>query len=134
MQHTGPIIQFGSNDRVKEIFLHLGQPVEVSTEQQLHALWTLTGLITPFYDQLQELSSWCVDHGVNAATANHYIAGMYQALSFAAQKSDPIDFKELARHAETPNGMNEQAGKEIREKGVHHAYSVASDNLLKRFE
>lgn len=59
---------------------------------------------------------------------------MFQALAFAAQQSNPIDFKELAKHAETPNGMNEQAGKEIRDKGTHLAYKVASDNLLKRFE
>jgi pyrroline-5-carboxylate reductase len=134
MQHTGPIILFDSNDTVTELFRHLGEPVEVSTEQQLHALWTLTGIITPFYDQLQQLSSWCIANGVDATTANRYIAGMYQALSFAAQQSEPIDFKELAHHAETPNGMNEQAGKELREKGVHHAYKIACDNLLKRFE
>ena len=111
----------------------MGQPVEVADEQQLHALWTLTGLITPFYDLLQELSSWTVDKGVDTVTANRYIAGMFQALSLAALNSDPIDFKELAKHAETPNGMNEQAGKEIRDKGAHLAYSIASDNLLRRF-
>lgn len=134
MQHTGPIILFDSNDIVTQLFRHLGQPVEVADEQQLHALWTLTGLITPFYDLLQELSSWTVDKGVDAPTANQYIAGMFQALSFAALNSNPINFKDLAKHAETPNGMNEQAGKEIREKGAHHAYRIASDNLLRRFD
>jgi pyrroline-5-carboxylate reductase len=134
MQHTGPIILFDSNDIVTQLFRHLGQPVEVNDEQQLHALWTLTGLITPFYDLLQELSSWTVDKGVDASTANQYIAGMFQALSLAALNSNPINFKDLARHAETPNGMNEQAGKEIREKGAHLAYRIASDNLLRRFD
>jgi pyrroline-5-carboxylate reductase len=134
MQHTGPIILFDSNDIVTQLFRHLGQPVEVNDEQQLHALWTLTGLITPFYDLLQELSNWTVDKGVDASTANQYIAGMFQALSLAALNSNPINFKDLARHAETPNGMNEQAGKEIREKGAHLAYRIASDNLLRRFD
>jgi len=134
MQHTGPILLFQSNNTVTQLFSHLGQPVHVTEEHQLHVLWTLTGLITPFYDLLQELSEWTVANGADAATANQYIAGLYQALAFAAQQSDPIDFKELAKHAETPNGMNEQAGKEIREKGVHQAYRVASDNLLMRFK
>lgn len=134
MQHTGPVLLFHSNDTVTQLFARLGQPLEVADEHQLHVLWTLTGLITPYYDLLHELSSWTVDNGVNAATANQYIAGLFQALSFAAQQDDPIDFKELAQHAETPNGMNEQAGREIREKGVHRAYRTASDNLLKRFE
>jgi len=73
-------------------------------------------------------------HGVDATTANQYIAALFQALTFAANQGAAINFKELAQHAETPNGMNEQAGREIREKGAHHAYSIASDNLLKRFE
>jgi pyrroline-5-carboxylate reductase len=134
MQHTGPVILFDSNDIVTQLFRHIGQPVEVTDEIQLHALWTLTGLITPFYDLLHELGSWTIAKGVDATIANQYIAGLFQALSFAAQQSDPINFKDLARHAETPNGMNEQAGKEIREKGAHEAWRIASDNLLRRFE
>lgn len=134
MQHTGPILLFQANDTVTQLFSHLGQPVQVASEQQLHALWTLTGLITPFYDLLHELSSWTIANGVDAITANQYIAGLFQALCFAAQQDSSINFKELAQHAETPNGMNEQAGREIREKGAHEAYRIASDNLLKRFE
>lgn len=134
MQHTGPILLFHSNDTVTQLFRHLGQPLQVTDEQQLHVLWTLTGLITPFYDLLHELSSWTIANGVDATTANQYIAGLFQALSFTAQQDSTINFKELAQHAETPNGMNEQAGREIREKGAHHAYRIASDNLLKRFD
>lgn len=134
MQHTGPVLLFHSNDTVTQLFRHLGQPLEVTDEHQLHVLWTLTGLITPFYDLLHELSSWTGDNGVDATVANQYIAGLFQALTFAAQQDNHINFKELAQHAETPNGMNEQAGREIREKGAHHAYRIASDNLLKRFE
>lgn len=134
MQHTGPILLFHSNDIVTQLFRHLGQPLEVTSEQQLHVLWTLTGLITPYYDLLNELSDWTIVNGVEPTTANQYIAGLFSALSFAAQQGSDINFKELAQHAETPNGMNEQAGKEIREKGAHVAYRVASDNLLKRFE
>lgn len=134
MQHTGPILLFHSNDTVTQLFRHLGQPLEVTDEQQLHVLWTLTGLITPYYDLLHELSSWTIANGVDGTTANQYIAGLFQALSFAAQQESHINFKELAQHAETPNGMNEQAGREIREKGAHHAYRIASDNLLTRFK
>jgi pyrroline-5-carboxylate reductase len=134
MQHTGPILLFHSNDTVTQLFHHLGQPLQVADERQLHALWTLTGLITPFYELLHELSSWTIANGVDSTTANQYIAGLFQALSFAAQQDSSISFKELAQHAETPNGMNEQAGREIREKGAHLAYRIASDNLLRRFE
>jgi pyrroline-5-carboxylate reductase len=134
MQHTGPILLFHSNDTVTQLFRHLGQPLEVTDEHQLHVLWTLTGLITPFYDLLHELSDWTIANGAAPTVANQYIAGLFNALCFAAQQGDAINFKELAKHAETPNGMNEQAGKEIRAKGAHLAYKIASDNLLRRFE
>jgi hypothetical protein len=39
-----------------------------------------------FYDLLHQLSSWTIANGVDAATANQYIAGLFQALSFAAQQ------------------------------------------------
>lgn len=133
MQHTGPILLFHSTGAVTQLFSYLGRPVQVNTEEQLHTLWTLTGLITPFYDLLHELAGWTIAHGVDAATANAYIADLFQALCHAAQQPG-AGFQALALHAETPKGMNEQAGKEIREKGAHLAYRVAADNLLKRFD
>ena len=45
-----------------------------------------------------------------------------------------MDFAKLATHAETPNGMNEQAGREIRENHAHDVYAKEADNLLKRFK
>jgi pyrroline-5-carboxylate reductase len=134
MSHTGPILLLDANDTITRLFSHLGQPLHVNDEHQLHTLWTLTGLITPFYDLLHELSSWTAANGAGAATGSQYIAALFQALCFTAQQSSSINFKALAQHAETPNGMNEQAGREIREKGAHQAYRAAADNLLKRFE
>ena len=132
--HNCPIPVFKPNDHLIDLLHHIGQPLPVSDEQQLHALWTLTGLISPFFDQLHELSAWTMQHGVDATTANQYVADLFQSLAFMAQQTRPIDFNELASHAATPNGMNEQAAKEIRQKGAHVIYKTASDNLLKRFE
>ena len=133
MQHNCPIPLYRANDTVTRLFGYIGQPLPVEDERQLHVIWTLTGLITPFYELLDTLSGWTTAHGVPRETANAYIANMFQSLSYLAQHSDPIDFRELAQHAATPNGMNEQAGKEIREKGAHEAYVAASDRLLERF-
>jgi pyrroline-5-carboxylate reductase len=133
MQHNCPIPIYPANETVSRLFSHIGQPLIVEDEPQLHVIWTLTGLITPFYDLLDTLSDWTTTHGVQPEIANAYIANMFQSLSFMAQHSNPIDFRDLAQHAATPNGMNEQAGKEIRQKGAHEAYREASDRLLKRF-
>lgn len=133
MEHNCPIPVYRAPKEIIELFGWLGQPLVVADEGQLHAIWTLTGLITPFYELLGELSSWTTAHGVDVTVANTYIADMFQSLAFMAQRADPIDFASLAGHAATPNGMNEQAGKEIRSKGAHEAWKEASDRLLERF-
>lgn len=133
MEHNCPIPLFRAPEAVVDLFGLIGQPLPVADEDQLHAIWTLTGLITPFYDLLGELSAWTTSHGVDKKVANTYIADLFQSLSYLAQQSKDIDFAGLAQHAATPNGMNERAGRQIREKGAHAAWREASDRLLERF-
>jgi pyrroline-5-carboxylate reductase len=134
IHHNCPIPLFRAGEAVTTLFSRIGQPLPVADERQLHALWTLTGLITPFYEQLGALSEWTIAHGVDRATADIYIADMFESLSYMAQQSAPIDFAVLAQHAATPNGMNEQAGREIRDSGAHAAWISAADHLLQRFK
>jgi pyrroline-5-carboxylate reductase len=132
--HQCPVPIYPPTVAITTLFSHIGQPLEVHDEQQLHTLWTLTGLISPYYDMLLALSNWTVENGVPATTANAYLANMFQALSYMAQHADPIDFKALASHAATPQGMNEQAAKEITASGAHHQYVKAAIHLLERFK
>jgi len=133
VHHNCPVPIFNSNPMVEKIFNQIGQPLFVDTEDQLHALWTLTGLIAPYYELLEELSDWTASKGVDKKVSDRYVADMFHALSNTACRSDVIDFNQLVKHATTPDGLNEPAGKEIREKGAHGAYLEAADNLLKRF-
>jgi pyrroline-5-carboxylate reductase len=133
VNHNCPIPVFNASQTVVDILSNLGQPLLVPDENQLHALWTLTCLITPYYDLLNELSEWTRLHGVNKEIADQYIANLFEALSYTAKIADPIEFNDLARHAATPNGMNEQAGRDIRESGAHEAYREAADHILQRF-
>ncbi|HLZ88285.1 MAG TPA: NAD(P)-binding domain-containing protein [Puia sp.] len=134
VQHNCPIPLYRADERVVRLFGHLGETLPVEDEAGLHALWTLTGLITPYYDLLTRLSEWTVAHGVEPATASAYVANMFQSLSFLAQQSRPIDFGELARHAATPGGINEQAGKEISAAGAHNVWAAAAERVLQRFD
>jgi pyrroline-5-carboxylate reductase len=134
VNHNCPIPLYKATDEIIELFAHIGQPLIVNSEQELHAIWTLTGLVTPFYELLGELSHWTTAKGVEKETADKYVANLFQALSYTAQQADVIDFEELAKHAATLNGMNEQAGKEIKEKGAHQLYITACEHLLDRFK
>lgn len=133
VHHNCPIPVFNPNQTVLQILGAIGQPLEVGTEKELHSIWTLTGLITPYYDLMGTLSQWTQKNGVEEKVANKYMADLFQSLSYAAQHSKEINFGELANHAATPNGMNEQAGKEIHAHGGHEIYKTASDNLLAKF-
>jgi pyrroline-5-carboxylate reductase len=134
LRHNCPIPLFRASAPVVQLFGYLGEPIPVHDEEQLHALWSLTGLISPYFELLAGLSEWTMAHGVASAAANAYVANLFQSLSYLAQHADPIDFREMARHAMTPGGINEQASKEITEKGAHRAWVTAVDGVLLRFQ
>ncbi len=134
VRHNCPIPIFHASAPVVQLFGYLGEPIPVYDEEQLHALWSLTGLISPYYELLASLSEWTMAHGVASAAANAYVANLFQSLSYLAQHADPIDFREMARHAMTPGGINEQASREIRENGAHNAWVTAVDGVLLRFQ
>ncbi len=133
VNHNCPIPIFNSDKTISKIISYIGQPLLVENEKQLHTLWSLTGFIAPFYDLLKELSAWTIANGVNEIIANNYIVDMYHSLLLSTKKGNKIDFDELVKHATTPNGMNEQAVKEIKEVGAHEMYKIVADNLLKQF-
>jgi len=133
VQHNCPIPLYHADERTERLFGYLGETQHVHDEKALYALWTLTGLITPYYDLLGRLSEWTAAHGVAPETANAYVANLFQSLSYLAQQSQPIDFAELSHHAATPGGINEQAGREIAAAAAHDAWTTAADRLLTRF-
>jgi pyrroline-5-carboxylate reductase len=132
-KHNCPIALYRPAPAVVQLFGRVGEPLIVTDESQLHALWTLTGLITPFYDLLGGLSGWAIAHGVEPLTANAYTAHLFQSLAALAQLDPGAGFPAFAHHAATKGGLNEQAGREIRETGAHQAWIEAADRLLPRF-
>ncbi len=134
VNHLCPIPVYNPDNKVLELLQKIGQPLLIKEEKQLHTIWTLTGLITPFYDLLGELSSWSVNNGVEKEIADKYVADMFNSLAHAASISDRPDFESLSHHAATPGGLNEKAGIEIRKSGAHGEYILAADKLLKRFQ
>ena len=129
VRHNCPIPVYRASAEVVRLFGVLGEPLVIHDEGELHAIWTLTGLITPFYELMAGLSSWAVANGAEGSTAGAYTAHLFQSL--AAMGSN---FPALAEDAETPGGLNEQAGRAIREAGAHRAWLAAADKLLLRFQ
>ena len=132
-RHNCPILLFNSTKRVSRIFAHIGSPITVEKETDLHVLWTLTGLIAPFYDLCETLSNWAQSKGVLSATADKYVMDMFSSLTSSMKGENIPEFSELKKEATTPGGMNEEALKIISDKNANGAYQVAADALLTRF-
>ena len=131
--HTCPILVYKSYPAVTAILEKIGQPLEVESEAQLQVLWSLTGLIAPFYDLNKKLTDWATGHGVDPAITGKYLMEFYRSLSSIGQRKEPIDFLELIKDASTARGMNEQALQMISQEQVHDAYVSAAETILKRF-
>ncbi len=133
-RHNCPILLFNSTKRVATILEHIGSPITVENETDLHALWTLTGLIAPFYDLCETLSIWAQAKGVLSATADTYVMDMFSSLTSSTKGENIPKFSELKKEATTPGGMNEEALKIISKNNANGAYQVAADALLSRFK
>ncbi len=132
--HTCPIPVFMPSEVSWKILSSIGQPFEVSSEEELHTIWTLTCLISPFYDMMNSLSEWASNNSVPKDLSDKYVADMFHTLAYAAHLSDKPDFTALSHHAATPGGLNEQTGMEIKSSGAHQAYVDAADGILKLFK
>jgi len=133
VNHICPVPLFRPPAIVTRLFEKIGQPLIIKEEAQLHAIWTLTGLISPFYDLLAELSAWASEKGVEKTIADKYVADMFNSLSYASSVMENPDFKSLSHHAATPGGMNERAGIEIADAEAHKAYRDAADRIFENF-
>ena len=131
--HRCPIPVLNGNEELLALLQAIGQPFAVDDERHLHVLWTLTGLIAPFYDWLGTLGRWSSEQGVDPVLADRFAVDMVEALCVSAQQTPPLSFTELSHHAATPRGMNEQAAREIHGQDCHAAYAQVLDRLLARF-
>ncbi len=133
VNHVCPVPIFNPSEKVLELFNILAQPLIVNTEKELHTIWTLTCLISPYYDLMSTLSEWSVNNSVDKSLADKYVADMFNSLAFAASNSNNPDFDSLSNHAATPGGLNEKAAAEISDGGAHSAYTDAANGVLRMF-
>lgn len=131
--HECPILLYNPDKTVSNICKLIGNPIPVSTESELQALWVLTGLIAPFYDLTETLSNWAQSQHVEASVANRYVMELFSSLTCYPRKNKAYDFTELKNEATTPNGLNFQALNIIKTNEANQAYRIAADALLKRF-
>lgn len=130
--HFGSVLYYPESEYAGKLLSELGNPIPLSDEHQLHVLWAVTGLISPFFTMLAEISNRAVEYGADRTISKKYIAAMFGALSNLAFETGG-DFLEMADEAATPGGLNEQARKMIAEAGGYKSFIDALDAIVKRF-
>lgn len=115
--HLGPVALCPPNQDIAAIFGGIGTLTQVSDEAQLHALWATTSMMAPFFSLLNQMSAWLEERGIEPEQARQYVASLIHALSVTGKEATNSDFKDLIVEHSTPQGLNEQALRELQNAG-----------------
>ena len=128
----GPIPIFPPNKKVKNFFNKVGNVVEINNEKLSSNFWATSGMMAPFYELLNILSSWLVSKGVRKDKAQKYITSLFVALSEDAVLNSKKDLKFLVKESQTKGGLNEQGLKELKKAGFYRSSQKTLNSILKR--
>lgn len=128
----GPIVYYPEDVTAGEFLGKIGRPLAAPEEYQLHLLWALTGLISPYYALLAGLSGLLIERGVDPDLGRSYTALLFQALSALPLESGENP-DALAEEAATPGGMNAMAMRMIEESGSIEGYRSALEAVIARY-
>ena len=128
----GPVPICPANKKVKNFFNHLGTAVEISNEKLFTNLWCMTAMMAPFYENLNTLSEWLSNKGLNKVDAQKYVTSLFFDMSEDAVVNSKKDLRILIKNSQTPGGLNEQALKQLRRSGFYRLLNNAANSILKR--
>lgn len=128
----GSILVYQPFKEVYDLFKNSGALLECANEKELHSLWAVSALISPYYEILSQISASAIIHGASPEIAKKYTASMCASLSETALlKSESL--KELGDEAKTPGGLNELTDIFISEKGGYRLFEEAFNQVMERF-
>ena len=128
----GPVPICPPDKQVKSFFNELGTTVEIRNEKSSINFWATSGMMAPFYELLNILSSWLVSKGVRKDKAQKYITSLFVALSEDAVLNSKKDLKFLVKESQTKGGLNEQGLKELKKAGFYRSSQKTLNSILKR--
>lgn len=130
----GPIAFFPGDHGVEALLNPVGTTVPMASKHELLVIWTLTALIASYYGFVSHAIDWAANNGAAPRAARTYITSMLHALSTIAAAPGAAPPAELAKHAQTKGGLNEQVAHELAAKGWFDALGPALDGVRKRLE
>ncbi len=132
-RRLGPVVYFPQDARVEALFAPVGTPVAARDETEFHRLWSLTGLLSPYYAVMEEISTWTEAGGVPAAAAKRYITALFHAMAEMARAPEAT-YGALSEAAATPGGINEQGLGVIAGRDAIRPWSEATEAVFQRMQ
>ena len=132
-QHLGPTPIYPPDPVVASIFAGLGTAIEVTTEQELQALWASSALMATYYMLLETVQAWLLRMGVPDSRAREHVAMMFEGLGRVPRLS-PASFVDTAQEFQTKGGLNAQCVAQLQAAGVFDALGSALDGILTRIQ
>jgi len=133
-RRLGPLILCPPTAEMAALLEGLGQLIQLQTEAELDALWTVTGLMAPYFGLLNEISDWLTRQGVPQSQARPFVAALFEALSVTAADRSGEGFDALRAAHTTPGGLNEQSFRELKAAGWMKLFAQALDLIQARMQ
>jgi pyrroline-5-carboxylate reductase len=133
-RRLGPVAFCPPDPTVGALLARVGTTVPVAAKRDLLTIWSLTALIAPFFNFLATQADWAARNGVAPDTARAYAVAMAEALAIVAASPGAPPPTELAIHAQTKGGLNEQVMRELAAKGWFDHVASALDGILRRLQ
>ena len=130
----GPVPICPPNKNVKEFFNKIGTTVEIKNEKSSINFWSTSGMMASFYELLRVMIDWLIKRGIKRSDAQKYITSLFLALSEDAVVNSKKDLKYLVKDSQTPNGLNEQADRELTKAGFYKKLEKTLNNIHKRLD
>ncbi len=128
----GPVPIYPPNKKVKDFFNKIGSTIEIKNEKLSINFWSTSGMMASYYEILNVMSSWLVKKGIKRIDAQKYITNLFLALSEDAVVNSKKDLKYLVKESQTPQGLNEQGLKEMKNKGAYKSVINSLNSIYKR--
>jgi len=127
----GPLLVYPEIAEVGELFSSIGDIYYTQTQEDVHTLQIVTGLMSSYNRLLHEIVAFSDDYGIEHDVSVKFLCSLFNALCKRAAEIPDCDLIELA-HEMTPGGYNEQALNELTGNGAITAWRTALDRLLER--
>lgn len=129
----GPVLLFAPHPVSQLLIGAIGDAVEVESEEILHGLWTVNGMISPVFDMMAEMAGWARAQGVPESLARLYTARFVETIAKTAVVEPDVSFAQHSHDAATPGGLNEQTSRMLAEAQAWRVWTDALNAVRKRF-